>query len=401
MIKESSIKDHEAFGLFRRGLQDLMLFFPLCGLSYMGEAVEIVEDASIRTLATDGRSVFYSPEWIKSIDHDSRVFDTLHEWLHIFFNHVLRRGDRDHKLWNIACDVVVVREACTILTRAGGKVWEPPKDGVIPPAWAKDMTAEQIYDELDKQHQSVPKNGHGQQHYPEDFLYDRAELNADIHVGKEEEFKRKFQEEMAQAVLIQQQINNKTIEEMFGPTIAKRLDEVLNGAVPWSRLLRGQLLADIGYEMPTYSPPNRRYFPEIPMPSMRSTKEERLMLLIDVSASVGETLMGTFKANVIPAAMRATETIIVTFDAVVREVVRTKHPRKALDQVKFLTGSHTHTSVRGAFELVDKFNPKALVCLTDGAISLPSKPYPKMIWVIPQNGVVLPWGRTFKMDVSW
>jgi len=125
------------------------------------------------------------------------------------------------------------------------------------------------------------------------------------------------------------------------------------------------------------------------------------MLLIDVSASVGPTLMSTFKSNVVPAAMRAHETIIVTFDAVVREVVRTKHPKRALDQVQFLTGSHSHTSVREAFELVEKFQPKALVCLTDGHVYLPEKPYPQTIWVIPQNGKKQPWGRNFVMDVSW
>jgi predicted metal-dependent peptidase len=401
VIIEDSIKDKEAFELFRRGLQDLMLFFPLCGLSYLGEAVEVREDTSIETLCTDGRGIYYSPKWIKNIEHKGRVFDSLHEWLHIFFNHVARCGDRDRHVWNIAADIVVVREACRILSRDGGEVWEAPTDGVIPPDWAEDMTAEQIYDELISRHQAMPKRGPGQGEHEksEDFLYEKHPHS--LSVGAEEEFRRKFTEELAQAVLIQQQINNKTTAELFGPTIATRLEEVLNGKVPWSRLLRGQMIDDMGHRVPSYAPPNKRYFDEITLPSMRSTKEERLVLLIDVSASVGPTLMSVFKSNVMPAAMRAKETIVVTFDAVVREVVRTKHPKKVLDQVKFLTGAHSHTSTVGAFEIVDKFRPKALACLTDGHIELPDKVYPQMNWVIPQNGRPLPWGRNFVMDVSW
>lgn len=403
MIIENSIKDREAYEMFRRALQDLLLFFPLCGLSYLGEAVEVVEDPTIDTMATDGRRVHYAPKWIKKNEHDGRVFDTLHEWLHIFFNHVARCGDRNRKVWNIAADIVVVREACSILSRDGGKQWKPPEDGVIPPEWAKDMTAEQIYDALiEKKHpMPAPAKGKGEIEKGTDFLFDRDAENKSTVGQEEEEFRRKFTEELQQAVLIQQQVKNQTLEQMFGKTVSSRLEEIIKGSVPWSRLLRGRLLADMGYDMPTYAPPKARYFPDITLPSMRSVKEQKLLLAIDVSASVGPTLMKTFISNVMPAAMRATETIVVTFDAVVREVHRTKHPAKILENVKFLSGAHSHTSVRGVFELYDKFKPKACACLTDGHIFLPERAYPNTIWVIPQNGRPQPWGRNFFMDVSW
>jgi len=396
MIDERSITNKEALHAVKQALQDLMLFFPLCGLSYFGEAVQVREERSIRTLMTDGRRVFYSPDWINGITPNARIFDLLHEWLHIFFNHVARTGDRNKKTWNVAADMVVVREACLILSR-GGNIWTAPPDGIIPQPWAADMTAEEIYDELMKQ-QSLPAGkGSGEHESGEDF----AEPEHDPSVGEEEDFLRTFMEEIAQAVLIQEQITSTPKSEMLTKAIRDRLTDLEKSTVPWSRLLRGTLISQMGQVAPTYSPPRMRYFPAITLPSMRSLKEEKLIILIDVSTSVGPRLLKTFVSNVLPAAQRANEVMIVTFDSDVRETIRTKNPKAVFSSLTFQPGHHKYTSVVSAFDIVEAYKPKAIVCLTDGEILLPTKTYPQTLWVIPQGGRSQPWGRNFVMDVSW
>ena len=129
MLRSETAKDRDALEIMRQGIQDLTLYFMLAGLSILGEAVEVVEAPGVQTLCTDGRKIYYDPKWMKILEPRGYVyvmFDILHEWLHIFANHVARVGDRDKKLWNIAADVFVVAECCRILSELLGESIAPP-----------------------------------------------------------------------------------------------------------------------------------------------------------------------------------------------------------------------------------------------------------------------------------
>lgn len=386
MLMESSVRDREAASLFMQGVQDLLLYFPLGGLSYLGEAVRIEEKPLNSTMCTDGRSVFYHPEWVKAQTRDDLTFDILHEWLHIFYNHVERRGDRDPKLWNIAVDMVVVEQALRIF-RTGGRHWNPPATGVIPPSWSLGLTAEEIYEHLKDDASKRPKeDSKGSCH---------MDLLPELAVSAQEEFRQKFLGEIQQASLIQEAAGKKL------PTaIRNRLEDLTKNFVPFGRLLRSYTEKALGADRMTYVPPNKRFFPRFTMPSFRAEIVPRLGLLIDVSASMGPKLMSAFKAAVVPAASSAEETMVVTFDQIVREEVRCKSPRKALNAVQFRTGSHSYTSAEKAFERIASFQPTVIVCLTDGKIRLP-KERKNVVFAIPENGVVPPWGKTFKMSLTW
>ena len=62
---------------------------------------------SIDTAATDGRDIFFNPDYIDSLRPAQQEGLLLHEVLHAALIHALRRGVRDPKLWNIAADIVV------------------------------------------------------------------------------------------------------------------------------------------------------------------------------------------------------------------------------------------------------------------------------------------------------
>lgn len=416
MIDERSVTDREALAAVKGALNELMMRFPLAGLSCLGDAVVLSEYGGIQTLDTDGRSIRYAPSWILKSTPRSRVFDLLHEWLHIFFNHVLRCGDRDQSIWNEACDIIVVAECCRVLS-ARGEVWEPPEDGVIPPKWAEGLTAEEIYDRMKTTPSMRPKPKPGTKE-PEDageegsgsageigaskdFNYAGAKTLAN-NPEKEDAFYRKFSEELAQANLIMQQVSSKDSANLYGPVIGSRLEKVLRGRVPWGRLLKGNLLQAFGDEFASYSPPKRRHYPFIILPSLRSRKEKTLLIAIDDSASVGDRLHKEFVANVLPAALRAEKVVVVTFDQVIREEIHTTRPKTILSQMKFLTGYHSYTSVKGVFDIASKVNPTAIAILTDGHVEdLPEKPFHNTLWCIPINGKKQPWGKNYVMDVSW
>jgi len=400
MIDERTFTNKDALAQAQDAVSDLVLRAQLMGLSLLGESVRIQQDNSIKTMCTDGRNIRVSAEWLDKNGLRGNVFDTLHEWLHIFYNHVARRGARDPKVWNIACDMVVVRVASEILSRPGDP-WPYPKDGVIPADWSVELGAEEIYDRLINDPSAVrqaTRNAQSGEHQAgTDFDYDAADERDE---DEEQAFYQKFTEELSQAQLICEQ-SGASVKDRYGDFVTTRLSQVLKGTIPWGKLLRGDLIDAVTQQFATWSPPKRKYYPTLIMPSYRSTRERKLLLAVDVSASVGEDLMKAFIANTMPAAARSKETIVVTFDQVIREVVKTNRPTSILNSVKFLSGAHSYTDVRGVFDLVDEHNPSAVAILTDGYLSYPDRPYHKTLWAIPKDGGRPPWGKTYLMENSW
>ncbi len=62
---------------------------------------------SMPTAATDGKDIFYNPDFLASLPSPQVDGLLLHEVLHAALLHVIRRGTRDPNLWNVAADLVV------------------------------------------------------------------------------------------------------------------------------------------------------------------------------------------------------------------------------------------------------------------------------------------------------
>tara|TARA_R110002020_G_scaffold22061_4_gene74647 strand:- start:103 stop:1467 length:1365 start_codon:yes stop_codon:yes gene_type:complete len=100
------------------------------------------ESTQTQTMATDGKHIYYNPAWVETVSVLMLAGVILHEVLHVIFMHPLRRGDRNHERWNIACDLAIN----PIITRHG---FELP-DGALDEWQYHSMTAEQIYKQLDQ-----------------------------------------------------------------------------------------------------------------------------------------------------------------------------------------------------------------------------------------------------------
>ncbi len=391
MISSAGVTNTSAAGKVRDAVIELAFRFPLAGLTCLGEAIVILEQESVGTLATDGRHIFYAPSWVNSITSRALVFDLLHEWLHIFDNHPLRCAGRDKELWNIACDMKVVQEAINILS-VDGTVWTAPKDGVQPQPWAVGMCAEEIYDCFMKNQKLIPPPP---KHLSNDIDWSRSAEKANAPQF-EEKFYQTFVNELTQAQLIMDETKAKC-----AGILAKRVQKLSRGTIPWGRLIYGNIMDQFGGDILSYSPPNRKYYPDLIMPKLRSTKTRKLLLGFDVSASVTNRMHQEFVLNVMPAALKASVVIVVTFDVEIREVVVTRNPRTLLDSLHFQPGPHNTTDVRPLFKLVDEEKPASTAIMTDGFLHYPDKPYESTVWAIPTGGHRPPWGTIYEMDMTW
>lgn len=87
---------------------ELFLEMPYMSISF--NALEFSPDEEIETIATDAKTLFFSSK--KMIDlfkSNQKYIDRayLHSLFHCLFFHLWIKQDRDQRIWNIACDIVV------------------------------------------------------------------------------------------------------------------------------------------------------------------------------------------------------------------------------------------------------------------------------------------------------
>jgi len=58
-------------------------------------------------VATDGKNIYYNPDFVNSISMEQQTFAFANVVLHIASNHIVRAKGKDQVLWNIATDAVI------------------------------------------------------------------------------------------------------------------------------------------------------------------------------------------------------------------------------------------------------------------------------------------------------
>ena len=106
---------------------------------------------SIQTMATDGVSLFYNPAFVETLNAAELAGVLAHEVMHPALQHHTRRGDRDRKRWNMACDYAIN----PLLLDAGLTL---PKDVLIDHRF-RGMSAERIYNLIEEQRDQDSSNG--------------------------------------------------------------------------------------------------------------------------------------------------------------------------------------------------------------------------------------------------
>lgn len=95
------------------------------------------------TAATDGKNLYYNPEFVANLSKDEQTFLFAHEICHVAFDHIFRSEGKNPYLWNIATDSVIN----ALLKQDKLKMIEGGVD--IPEA--VNYNAEQMYEKLLKQ----------------------------------------------------------------------------------------------------------------------------------------------------------------------------------------------------------------------------------------------------------
>jgi predicted metal-dependent peptidase len=379
----------------------LVLDHPFFGALALRMDIQEETRGRTRTMATDGRSIFYHKDFVTGCSDQELIGLMAHEVMHPAMQHHTRRGDRDPRLWNEAGDYAIN----PILTEAGFAL---PGTPLLDPRYCG-MTAEQIYDALNdartgEEGRDPPEDEETGSQCPGDTALggDNADENPDAaeRPGAVLDAPDPAQQEAEWQVAVKQATQAAQMMGQLPGGIALAVEEVMKPRVDWKSILRRfvqqSAIADYSWRMP-----NRRYVARgLYLPELRSESMPTLIVVVDSSAST-QAVLPTFKAELqsIVEECQPESTIVIMADATVQRVDEFQHG----DPIEFNVEGFGGTDFRPAFEHVarEQSNPACLIYLTDGDGCYPDEPsdYPTL-WAITTPNRQAPWGETVNIDTT-
>jgi predicted metal-dependent peptidase len=320
------------------------------------------------TLATDGRSFYYNPDFIQKLDEQELIFGFGHELGHIIFDHMSRRGDRNPQVWNMAGDYVIngmlVREGIGRAIQAVPILLDSKYTG---------KTADEVYDELMSNaveikmtldmHMDPDGDGDGEGEGEDDSKDGKGRPKMKPLT---EEEKKALRDEWREAVL--QAAKNAGAGNVPGD-IQRLVKDITAPVMDLKDLLRIQFSGSLKSDY-TWMRPNRKaWHTGAVLPGQLPGEELDIVVALDASGSIGEDMLSDFLGMVQGSLDQFTsyKVRIITFDtSVYNEDEFTSDDGRDMGEYNIQGGGGT------AFECVwqwmkdNEVHPHQLVMFTDG-----------------------------------
>ena len=340
--------------------------------------LSMTEDSSIKTMATNGDEIRYNPDFAATLSLAETIFVMAHETMHCVFQHMHRRGAKNHNKYNIAADYII------------NDLLAKEKIGVMPQGCLFDSnlvaqggyTTEGVYKLLPDSDESKQAGDMGQGGSMDDVL----------DAGKDQA--ETAQKEAEMRVKVIQASNAAKMSGKLSANMARVIGDVTASKVDWRAVLRRFLSERAKVDL-SYAKPKRRFMADdIYLPSLNGEKMGGIVVGIDCSGSINGPLLDSFASEVkaIVSEVMPAVTHIVYFDS------------EVLGQESFTPDNEIvikpcgggGTAFSPIFKHIDKENlePSACVVLTDLECSDfgPCPSYP-VLWASTAKGNA-PFGET-------
>jgi predicted metal-dependent peptidase len=346
----------------------LLFHHPFYGALAMGMQIQITKE--IPTAATDGKRIMYNPDFCEGKSDPNMLFLTAHEVMHPALYHLLRRGNRDPYLWNVAGDVVInyILKKDNVGTFIEGGVDMPD-----------------IYEECEGNTDAIYNRI--QQPDMKSRLPDKGTYMADLMEGdgmtesEMQEMEANIRVAVAHAAMTAKAAGK------LSAHIERFVDQIMQPKVRWEDVLRN-FVEKCRTDHRTFARPARRFASQgIYLPSVTGEATGELVFAIDCSGSITQDLLAQFKAemDVVKQDFNPAVMHVVYFDS---EVCH--YDRFARDEeltVDMHGGGGTAFSPIFRFVEEQAIDPQAVIFLTDLCCSDfgPAPQYPVM-WVSTMPG---------------
>jgi predicted metal-dependent peptidase len=251
-----------------------------------------VKNEEVKTAAIDlNGNFYYCEKWMDTLSQENLRAVMCHEVLHLAFRHLERLEYRDHKLWNVACDLkvneelkgktnLVLTEGCLVSNQYGSWTINLGTKNITIDDVAE-KTSDQIYFELKKK-------------LPKEFSYECDLIMPAGSKAEEEELKKKGFTPVGQGQASrlskdwQGRVYSAT-QQSRGSTPAGVMREIYkleNSELPWGQILK-ERYRRMAIEH-KWDKPSKRYFPRFYFPGRTKAHGIKVVAAIDTSGSMSK-----------------------------------------------------------------------------------------------------------------
>ena len=271
----------------------LLLRHPFFG--NMATRLKIQRADWLPTAAVDGRNLFYNVQFFNAMNNKEIEFVVAHEILHMVFDHLERRHDRDPRLYNIACDYIV------------NNLLVDDRIGSVPSivncfqdfkyrGWASEAVYDDLYENADKI--SLEELG--------EMLDEHIdwEGSGDSEEGKDGKSKRPVYTK-AEREAIKDEIKEAMIQAAqsagAGNTpagVQRMIKELTEPKMNWREIIQQQIQSTVKSDY-TFSRPSRKgWHTGAVLPGMNFEETIDICIAIDMSGSIGNEQAADFLGEV-------------------------------------------------------------------------------------------------------
>ncbi len=341
------------------------------------------------TAYTDMRQIVFDPSFAHKLNDEQLSFVILHELMHCVLKHCTRGRGKLHRLYNIACDIVVNSIILEALGIAELKIDEHSVMHLAPNnKEGREYSAEEVYDMLLKDVDRDFQKIYGFSLFDNHDIWDSISNDPLI-----EDIWDKYTKDAARGVGKGSGIPDSIVRKV---AIIERKEKI-----SWKQVLHDYIQFDQSDYV--FSPPDKRYSGDIILPSFQEavygSKLNNIWYVVDTSGSINSRVIAE-AFNEIKNAIEQinnVEGFISFFDCEITEPLPFSKIEE-IDDLKPVGGGGTNFNVIFKY-LSDKMTenlPRVIVIITDGYATFPNADDAldvPVIWLIVDSDVEPPFGE--------
>ena len=342
------------------------------------------------TAATDGRYFWYNSEFINRLSLKECEFLFGHEVLHVVYDHLGRRENRDPVLSNIAADYCVNSDL--IDHNIGQKITAVP---ILYDRKYRGMSFEEVYDDLYQNAEKIDIEKLVQQLLDE-HLEESDDGDGDDEDNKDgskgrprlsKNGKKELRDEIKDAVL---QAAQAAGSGNLPAGVQRLIKDLTESIIDWRELLLQQIQSTIKNDF-TWMRPNRRgWHTDVVLPGMKPGETVDICVAIDTSGSIGSEELKIFLSEIkgIMDSYQDYSIKVWSFDTEVYNLQEfTQDNMKDILEYEPEGGGGTDFEANWKFMKENDIQPKKLVVFTDGYPygSWGDENYCDTVWIIKGN----------------
>lgn len=356
--------------------------------------MKMVADPSVKRASTDGTTIRYNPAEVDKLSLTKVQGLIAHTVMHPAFLHHTRRGNRDFKKWQKACDYSING----ILKNAG---FDLPEGTYLDPQY-NGHAAEHIYTMLPDEPPSDKGGGGGGGGGSGNDDKDDRDPGGDGGVDDSPQSQngggsqsQQNHEEAEWKVAVAQAAHVAKQSGKYPAGLERMIEELLEPVMPWRNILQ-RFATEKSNDDFSWARGNRRFLAQgLYLPSRVSQDSMGAMVVaVDTSGSITQKLLDEFGSEIVSIhkELRPARLYVIYCDAAVNHVDIFGPD----DQLEFKLHGGGGTDFRPPFKWIEtnQIIPRCFVYLTDGYGPFPTEEadFPVM-WCINNDDVVPPWGE--------